>query len=217
MVALALTGAFTLTANTAFAYKRGAGTRLVLRTPGAYRLGLASLCSALLQTGFMTALPSGLQSRFAITPAYSAGVAIMDLTLNAAAALAVATALKHGLSVRRTATIGVAIVAISWAVFFKADALGIVILASAAFGFFLGGVNALIWGSLPAVTPSQQASGATGGLVTQATYFGVLLGPPIIFGSLHGAPTLLALVVGPAFAALLILVFPFQSHEHKMA
>jgi MFS family permease len=207
---LAVLGWMTLRPVDVTGYRRGEGTRTVLKAVGAYRLGLSSLCCALLTGGFMAALPGGLASRFGTSMGYSAGIAILDLALNAFAALAVAAALRRGLSMRLVAIGGSLIVALGWSVFFQAHSLSAAILSSAAFSASMGALNALIWGLLPAVTPSPEASGATSGLVTQATYIGVLLGPPLVFAGVHDHSVLLSLLVGPGFTALLLLALPPQ-------
>jgi hypothetical protein len=207
---LAVLGWMTLRPVDVTGYRRGEGTRTVLKAVGAYRLGLSSLCCALLTGGFMAALPGGLASRFGTSMGYSAGIAILDLALNAFAALAVAAALRRGLSMRLVAIGGSLIVALGWSVFFQAHSLSAAILSSAAFSASMGALNALIWGLLPAVTPSPEASGATSGLVTQATYIGVLLGPPLVFAGVHDHSVLLSLPVGPGFTALLLLALPPQ-------
>jgi predicted MFS family arabinose efflux permease len=189
-------------------YRRGEGTRTVLKTMGAYRLGLASLCCALLTGGFMAALPGALASRFGVSLGHAAGIAILDLVLNAIAALVLAAALRRGFPMKLVSIGGSLVVALAWGFYFQGEHLWVAVLASAVFSGSMGALNALIWGLLPAVTPSPQASGATSGLVTQATYIGVLLGPPIIFAGIRDNPVLLSLIVGPGLTALLLLALP---------
>ena len=210
VIALVLAGALMLHAAARTGYRRGAGTSIVLRTPAAYRLGLASLCSAMLQTGFLTALPTGLERRFAMSAGGAASVAIVDLVLNAAAALGLAAMLRRGLPMKAAAVGGVLLLAAAWATYFRASDPVLAVGGSAVFCFALGAVNALVWGLLPNVTPTPAAAGATGGLVTQATYVGVLLGPPLVFGGLHGFPLMLAIVAGPALAAVLLVALPLR-------
>jgi predicted MFS family arabinose efflux permease len=198
-------------------YKRGEGTGTVLKTWGAYRLGFASLCCALLTGGVVSALAGALGTRFGLQPAYATGTAVFDLALNALAAFGLAAALQRGFRVRLVAIVGTVLVAVSWAVYFRADSPWTAVLAATVFCTAMGAVNALIWGLLPTVTPEPRASGATSGLVTQATYIGVLLGPPVVFAGIHDNPALLSSLVGPGLMVLLLLALPMQQNRTTTA
>ena len=52
--------------------------------------------------------------------------------------------------------------------------------------FFGAGVIVGLWALLPIVAPSRQSLGATSGLVTQLTLWGVLFGPPAAFAAQAG-------------------------------
>lgn len=49
--------------------------------------------------------------------------------------------------------------------------------------FFGAGIIVGLWALLPRVSPSPQSVGATSGMVTQLTLWGVLFGPPAAFAA----------------------------------
>jgi hypothetical protein len=64
---------------------------------------------------------------------------------------------------------------------------GVVTAIVVGFVFFSGtGLLAGMWALLPRVSPDRNAQGATSGLVTQITLWGVLFGPPAAFAALAG-------------------------------
>lgn len=70
----------------------------------------------------------------------------------------------------------------------------------------VGAVNGLIWTFVPTVAPGPETLGATSGLVSQATYLGVLLGPPAIFATL--VPGGWAVRVGLVVLAVVVQIAP---------
>jgi predicted MFS family arabinose efflux permease len=180
----------------------------VLRSRGPWRIAIASCASAFIQTGIMAALTVYLARTYSVSIPVAAGVGFGAEIVNALGCLSVGVLLKNGWSARVLALGGGVVMLLGGLALYAPDvsfaAAGV---ATAVFGFGIGIVNGLIWAMVPSVSPSRETLGATGGLVAQATYLGVLLGPPAIFATMHaqGWTTRLMLVAGACVVQLLPL------------
>ena len=162
---------------------RTAGLLAVLRSPGPYLLGLAFACAAFVQTGIVSTLPHMLAGRYGMSIASASSIVTLGMLLNTAGCLAVGPMLNRGLRPAASTSAGVLLLVLGGL------ALGITFptfLGAAAVSclFFLGaGITVGLWALLPHVAPSRQSIGATSGLVTQVTLWGVLFGPPAAFAA----------------------------------
>ncbi len=164
------------------AYSRGTGIALVLSTPKAYRIGFASLGSAMLQTGLMTVITSHLTRSYGISPQEAALFILAAMSANLAGAFVVVlTRIQQVASTALLSTAAVAAVAGSCVMLNVSPGIGGAVVFLVLFTGTLGVANALIWALLPGAISNPQASGAFGGFVTQTTFIGVLIGPPTFF------------------------------------
>lgn len=189
---------------------------LVLRSPNPYRVALASLATALLQTGVMAALVVFMSKTFHVSIPAAAGVGTIAEVVNALGCLLVGPLLK-----RRVAPVAVGVtgglILLSGALMLYLPGVSFLCAATgvAVFSLGIGLTNGLIWALVPKTAPSPQTLGVTGGLVAQATYLGVLLGPPLIFSSFHadGWKQRIALVV--AMAVLQVAPLPIWRRSRR--
>lgn len=163
-------------------YGRSTGLREVLRSIHVYALGAASLGSALLQTGLMTAIVGHVGHHYGTPPPQAALYVLAAMTANLGGALVVVlTPIRRVPVASLLVTACVAACAaclVMTAPFARVDAL---VAALIIFTGSLGITNSLIWSFMPNVLPTPESSGALGGFITQATFVGVLLGPPLFF------------------------------------
>jgi predicted MFS family arabinose efflux permease len=159
---------------------------VVLRSRAPYRLALASGSSAFIQTGVMAALTVYLARRYHISIPAAAGIGTLAEVFVALACLSVGHLLKAGVQTRTLVLAGGTVMLVGGVILYlPATSL---IGASAAVCAFSAGVGTAIgaiWTMLPYAAPSPATLGATSGLVSQATYLGVLLGPPAIFATFY--------------------------------
>ncbi|MDR5825976.1 MFS transporter [Caballeronia sp. LZ043] len=159
---------------------------LVLKSRAPYRVALASGASAFIQTGIMAALTVYLARRFQISIPHAAGIGTIAEVFVAAGCLSVGHLLKAGVQTRTLALTGGAVMLAGGIVLYlPATALLGAAVSVCAFSLGVGVVNGTIWTLVPGAAPSPATLGATSGLVAQATYLGVLLGPPAIFGTFY--------------------------------
>jgi cyanate permease len=164
--------------------RRIADIWLVVRSARPYRVALASGASAFIQTGIMAALTVYLSKRYGIGIPVAAGVGTLAELFVACGCLSVGHLLKAGVRGGRLAMIGgVVMLGGGVALYLPAASLVAAIIAVCVFSVGIGTVNGYIWTLVPSSSPSAASLGATSGLVAQATYLGVLLGPPAIFAS----------------------------------
>ena len=165
---------------------RTSGLAAVLRSPGAYVLGLCFACAAFVQTGVVSTLPRMLSARYGVSLAVASSVGTAGMLLNILGCLSVGPMLN-----RRIRPLSIAIGGVCFTI-----GAGVTLgLALPAFGaaaavsclfFFGAGVIVGLWALLPIVAPSRQSLGATSGMVTQLTLWGVLFGPPAAFAAQAG-------------------------------
>ena len=162
---------------------RSAGLTAVLRRPGPYLLGLAFACAAFVQTGIVSTLPHLLSGRYAVSIGAASSVGTLGMVFNAVGCLVVGPMLNRRVHPLAVAAGGVACtisgglaLGVSFAHFSTA------VTVSCLF-FFGAGLIVGLWALLPLVAPSRQSLGATSGLVTQITLWGVLFGPPMAFAA----------------------------------
>lgn len=170
---------------------------VVLRHPMPYRIAAASAASAFIQTGIMAALTLYVTKAFAVGVPVAAGVGTLAEVFVVVGCLGVGY-LKGRRDSRLLAVAGGVTLLIGGICFYLPGiALSSAVVAICAFSLGIGVVNGLIWTFVPAAAPNTAALGATSGLVAQATYLGVLLGPPTVFTSLlvdGGYSTLMVII-----------------------
>jgi predicted MFS family arabinose efflux permease len=166
--------------------RRLADIWLVVKSPRPYRVALASGASAFIQTGIMAALTVYLSRRYAIPIPAAAGIGTLAEVFVACGCLSVGHLLKAGVRGGRLAIVGgIVMLCGGVALYLPAVDLVAAIVAVCVFSLGIGTVNGYIWTLVPSSSPSIGSMGATSGLVAQATYLGVLLGPPAIFASFY--------------------------------
>lgn len=159
---------------------------IVLKSRAPYRLALASGSSAFIQTGVMAALTVYLARRFHISIAAAAGIGTLAEVFVAIGCLSVGHLLKAGATVRKLALVGGTVMLVGGVVLYlPATSLIGASVSVCAFSIGVGTVIGSIWTLLPSAAPTPATLGATSGLVSQATYLGVLLGPPAIFATFY--------------------------------
>lgn len=159
---------------------------LVLKSRAPYRLALASGSSAFIQTGVMAALTLYLAKRFQISIASAAGIGTLAEVFVVIGCLSVGHLLKAGATTRQLALAGgVVMLAGGVVLYLPATTLIGAVVSVCAFSLGVGTVIGTIWTLVPGAAPTPATLGATSGLVAQATYLGVLLGPPAIFATLY--------------------------------
>jgi predicted MFS family arabinose efflux permease len=190
---------------------RSAGTWRVLTSPRAYAVALGSLAAANFQVGVMTPLPLMLAEGHGFSGPQAAIVIVFAMLANWGGAMViVATRL------RKIPTIALPIAAVSAAFFGYATVTGLAtdlpvnLAFILAFAATIGTANALVWSLLPAAVPSPEAAGATAGLITQGTFLGVLVGPPIFFWIRHESAVLVA---GLALILTVLMLLALYAHS----
>lgn len=165
---------------------RSAGLAAVLRSPGPYVLGVCFACAAFMQTGVVSTLPHLLSSRYGVSIAVASSVGTVGMLLNILGCLTVGPMLN-----RRVRPLSIAIGGVCFTIGagvtlgLSLPGFGVAAAVSCAF-FFGAGVIVGLWALLPIVAPSRQSLGATSGMVTQLTLWGVLFGPPAAFAAQAG-------------------------------
>ncbi len=187
IMAVLVLAAFLLPGKTeGFTARRLSDIREVVRHLPPYRVALASAASAFIQTGIMASLTVYFSHAFAISIPAAAGVGSLAEVFAACAGLSVGYLLRGGLAPRQLALIGgVLLLAGGVALYLPQTGFIGATVAICTFSLGIGAVNGLIWTLVPAASPAPALMGSTSGLVAQATYLGVLLGPPAIFATLH--------------------------------
>jgi predicted MFS family arabinose efflux permease len=165
---------------------RTGGLRAVLSKPAVYLLGLAFAAAAFLQTGIVSTLPGQLGARYGISIGLAGAIVTLGMIVNTAGSLATGQLLNRGMGGLSVAAAGVALaLAAALGMFLTTPSFAVT--AALSLVFFLGsGLVVGLWALMPLVAPSPKAIGATSGLVTQITLWGVLFGPPAAFAALAG-------------------------------
>lgn len=210
MAVLAAVGFFLPRKTTGAPVRRMSDIVTVLKRLPPYRVALASGMSAFIQTGVTNGLTVYLATTFAVSVRQAAGVGTTAEVFVIAGAVSVGYLLKAGLTSRRLALIGgVLAMAGGIALYLPATRFLPAVVAVCLFSLGIGAVNGLIWTFVPAVAPTPETMGATSGLVSQATYLGVLLGPPAIFATFFdgGWTIRIALVVVAVIAQIAPIPF----------
>ena len=170
----------------------------VLRSIMPYRVALASAASAFVQTGIMAALTLYVTKTFAVGVPVAAGIGTLAEVFVVVGCLGVGY-LKGRCDSRLLALVGgITLLTGGLCFYMPAVALISAVTAICAFSLGIGVVNGLIWTFVPGAAPSVATLGATSGLVAQATYLGVLLGPPTVFATLlteGGYSTLMCIII----------------------
>jgi predicted MFS family arabinose efflux permease len=165
---------------------RTGGLRTVLAKPAVYLLGLGFAAAAFLQTGIVSILPGQLVARYGVSIGLAGGIVTLGMIANIAGSLATGRLLNRGMGGLAVATWGVAAaLTAALGIFLFNPALEATVVVSLM--YFLGsGIVVGLWALMPRVAPSPKAVGATSGLVTQITLWGVVFGPPAAFGAMAG-------------------------------
>ncbi len=188
----------------------------VLKCGGAYRVALAAGASAFIQTGVMAALTVYMSHTFGVTVSAAAGVGTLAEVFVVLACLGVGHLLKRNWSVRLMSVAGSGLTLVAGIALYMPDTTFVgAAVAICAFSVGIGGVNALIWTLIPRVAPSTATLGATGGLVSQASYIGVLLGPPAIFTSFQTGGWTLRIAFIALAAFLQVAAMPIWRKLHQ--
>jgi MFS family permease len=184
LAVLAVVALFALSAGGGeTAPKRTTGLGVVLRAPGPYLLGLGFGCHAFIQTGIVSTLPHVLAHLYGLTLPVAASILTLGMVFNVIGCVVVGPMMNRGgqpLAIAAWGALGVLAGGIP--VGLELPSVPIAILFACIF-FFASGLVSGLWALLPQVAPGPQTRGATSGLVTQVTLFGVLLGPPAAFAS----------------------------------
>lgn len=197
MAALALLAFALPSVDASYEKRRLADILLVIKTARPYRVALASAASAFIQTGIMAALTVYFTKTFAIPVRKAGEIGTLAEVFVVAGCFGIGHLLKSGMSARLLALAGGLVTLCGGMMLYvPSTSLTGATVAICAFSLGVGLVNGLIWTLVPGSAPSLATMGITSGLVAQATYIGVLLGPPAIFSSLHegGWTTRLAFV-----------------------
>jgi len=205
--------AFLLPAKTSDApVRRMSDIWTVLKSLPPYRVALASGASAFIQTGIMNALTVYLSSAYHVSVKQAAGVGTIAEVFVVVGSLSVGYLLRAGLTAKRLALIGGVVMLIGGVGLYLPSA-GFVTacVAVCVFSLGIGTVNGLIWTFVPGAAPSPETMGATSGLVSQATYLGVLLGPPAIFSTFHDGGWTIRIGLVLVFVVLQIAPLPLRA------
>jgi predicted MFS family arabinose efflux permease len=188
--------------------KRTAGLATVLRSPGPYLLGLAFAAHAFVQTGIVSTLPHTLIGLYAVSFPAASSIITLGMVFNIIGCLVVGPLMNRGVRPLAISVAGVAGVAAG------GMALGLALpgfaaAAAVACGFFFAsGLIAGLWALLPLVAQGRETLGATSGIVTQVTLFGVLFGPPAAFAVQGGGGWTGEMInIAIACAAMLLLLW----------
>lgn len=191
----------------------------VVKRLAPYRIALASCASAFIQTGVMAALTVYLSKTFAVSVPAAAGVGTIAEVFVVIGCFSVGYLLKAGAN-SRVVALGFGAVMLAGGIFFYLPATSFLGAAFAicAFSLGIGFVNGMIWTFVPTVAPSVATMGATSGLVAQATYLGVLLGPPAIFSSFYDGGWMVRIGLMLLATVLQLLPLPIWRREpHPVA
>jgi hypothetical protein len=204
--------------RTVGAFGRSTGMRDVLTSLRVYRIGGASLGSALLQTGLMTVIVSHLGRHYGTTPREGALYVLMAMAANLGGALiVVVTPVRKAPSAALLISVAVAASAAVLVMLPAFSSVDLAVLTLVVFAGFLGVANSLIWSFTSNALSNPQASGALGGFVTQASFIGVLVGPPIFFalGRVGRAGYTLAMVL--VLMMLMLVAAPILQRQPPLA
>jgi MFS transporter, DHA1 family, inner membrane transport protein len=162
---------------------RSAGLLAVLKTPACYALGAAFACAAFVQTGIVSTLPQMLMGRYGVSTELASSVGTLGMFSNIAGCLLMGRLLNRGLAPLTLACCSV-LLTIAAGLGLYAATYPFALAVSLALLYFLGsGLVVGLWALLPSVAPTPASRGATSGLVTQLTLWGVLFGPPAAFAA----------------------------------
>ncbi len=162
---------------------RSAGLTAVLRSPGAYLLGLSFAAHAFVQTGIVSTLAHTLAGFYGVSYPAASAIIPLGMVFNCLGCWVVGPLLNRGVRPSGIAAVGVlGVVAGGIVVGLKLPGFGAAVAVACAF-FLASGLIAGLWALLPHVAPGRETMGATSGLVTQITLLGVLFGPPAAFAA----------------------------------
>jgi predicted MFS family arabinose efflux permease len=163
------------------------GLSMVLRTPVCYALGVSFACTAFVQLGIMSTLAPILAMRYGFSIAAASSLLTAGSFINIFGCLLMGWLLNRGLSPLLSALGSVALAAASASIVYVPGVPVAAELILAATYFLGTGLLTGLWALMPAVAPTPASRGATSGLVTQLTLWGVLFGPPVAFAAqAHG-------------------------------
>ena len=213
--AVALTALALRRAPVTLPLSRSAGTLLVLRTARSYAVASGALGAAMIQVGVMTLLPSLLAKGYGLSGPQSAWVIVAAMLANwGGAMIVVATRVRNvpalALPVSAAAAASFGFIVVAGLV----SGLPMMLTHVMLFCATIGTANSLVWSLLPAAVPSTGATGATAGLVTQGSFIGALLGPPVYFTIHNQSPALVA-ALSALLTVLMITALFAYSHARR--
>ena len=191
---------------------RTTGLSAVLRSAPVYALGIAFACGAFAQTGMVSTLPEALTSRYGISFGLASAIGTLGMLSNVAGCLIMGPLLNRGYSTVKLA-VGSTAVALVAALVLCLTTLPLwgSVVAAIVF-FYAAGLVVGFWALLPLVAPNPTARGATSGLVTQLTLWGVMFGPPAAFAAhANGAAQAINYVAAWVMCALLLVFVIYRT------
>lgn len=199
-------------------HSRGVGR--VLRAPMVYLLGISFAGDAFLQTGVLATLGHYLSAKYHVEEVAVEHWNAVSMIVNAAACLGVGVMLRRGVSSTAITTLGLIVTAVPGIVLYSGH-IGFMPSIIAVWVLMFGsGLLVGMWALVPGVAPSPESTGATSGLVTQLTLFGVLLGPPLFFAAqaaLGPGPILTVFLMSIAVCALRYPVCRLADRSPRLA
>jgi MFS family permease len=156
----------------------------VLKSRDAYRVAFSAGAAAFVQTGVMAALTVYLTKTFSVTVATAAGVGTLAEVFVVISCAGVGQMLKAGWAMRPLLLVSGAIAVLGGVLLYAPNVPFLQAIAGiCVFSLGIGACYALVWTFVPGAAPSPSTLGVIGGFVSQATYIGVLFGPPVMFMS----------------------------------
>jgi MFS family permease len=189
---------------------RSRGLRQVLTSLPAYAVALGALSAAMSQVGVMTMLPAMLAESRSLTGPQAALVIVAAMLANLAGALLIVVT-----RLRNNPAIALPVAACAAALLCFATVSGLAgdlpteLVIVMSFSAAIGAANSSVWSLLPAAAPSPETAGATAGLITQGSFLGVLISPPIFFWIRHESPLLIA---GLALVLAILMLVSLVAH-----
>jgi MFS transporter, DHA1 family, inner membrane transport protein len=220
VLALGVMGIWLPSSEIGTAVARSAGLSAVLRTPACYALGIAFAAAAFVQTGIVSTLPQMLASQQGLSIGMAHAVATIGMVCNVIGCLCMGQMLNRGLPKMVVAIGSVLVTAVAGIGTYLEGMTAAVTVVLALVFFFSSGLLVGLWALLPAVAPTPTSRGATSGLVTQLTIWGVLFGPPAAFAAQAGGGRdreMLNIIVALLLCALMLWVVIRRTGERLEA
>jgi len=161
-----------------------AGLKAVLRTPWVYLLGISFGADAFMHNGVIATLGPYLHARYGANAIAVDQWNVGSMVIEATGSLLLGRLLTLEYSPKKILIAAILILAVPGLTLFTCGIGTVASLACSWTLMFGSGLLTAMWCYVPVVAPSPQSIGATSGLVTQFTLFGVLLSGPIWYSAL---------------------------------